>query len=373
MHGLHLTLPWCSQRCAVLCCVIAPSLAGASVASLTPLVLPSVAPAALGFCAGMVISDNVISSTGSPPRAYIDTTGMYRQPGNLNTLGSNGQFSLYIFSNDFSINYTSSPCLFYAAAGAYTPAVNKVQVRGQLKRLGTASSATLPLLLLLPPSLAVFKSRLVRPPLTALVRVVPCAQAFGFFDVLAAWDNKFGLRTGASSQKGGLFFTSGNSSATILGTFATGFYANNNVFVPGSVPIGATYTNASRLPGLLVVEGATADGFGIGEAPPQPPLTPAAPGPAAGLLVVDGVQSAAGDVVFAEDTCNAVNSGLFVASSGTWGRTPSGVFAPGQDAAGATIDVGQGFLYGATSWEVNNAPGTGLVGVDALSFSQVSP
>lgn len=202
--------------------------------------------------------------------------------------------------------------------------------------------------------------------LTAVVCLVPCAQAFGFFDVLAAWDNKFGLRT-AGSQKGGLFFTSAGSSTANLGSFATGFFANN-VFVPSSVPINPSYTDASRLPGLLVVEGAN-----FGDSPPQPPLIPAAPGPAAGLLVVDGVQTAAGDVVFAEDTCDAVNSGLFVASSGTWGRTPSGAFASGQDAAGATIDVGQGFLYGGTSWEVDNAPGAGLVGQDALSFSQVSP
>lgn len=207
--------------------------------------------------------------------------------------------------------------------------------------------------------------------LTALVCLVSCAQAWGFLNVLAAWDNKFGLRTGSSSinQKGGLFFTSSEGTKVArLGSFATGFYANNNVFVPGSVPIGPLYTNASRLPGLLVVEGAN-----FGEAPPQPPLTPAAPGPAAGLLVVDGVQSAAGDVVFADDTCDAVNSGLFVADSGTWTRTPSGVFALGQDAAGATIDVGQGFLYGGTSWEVSNAPGTGLVGQNALNFTQVSP
>jgi hypothetical protein len=196
---------------------------------------------------------------------------------------------------------------------------------------------------------------------------VPCEQAFGFFDVLAAWDNTFGLRT-TGAQKGGLFFTSNSSANANLGSFATGFYANNNAFVPGSVPINAAYTNASRLPGQLVVEGAN-----FGDAPPQPPLTTAAPGPAAGLLVVDGVQTAAGDVVFAEDACDAVNSGLFFASSGSWGRTPSGAFAPGQDAAGATVNVGQGFLYGGSSWEVDNAPGTGVVGLDALSFSQVTP
>jgi hypothetical protein len=110
----------------------------------------------------MVIADNTISNTGSSPRAYLDTTGMYRQPGNLNTLGSNGQFSLYMFRNDFSISYTSSPCLFFASAGAYTPADNKVQVGGQPKRLlhGCVKVSGFrgelkPSLLLLPPSLTV--------------------------------------------------------------------------------------------------------------------------------------------------------------------------------------------------------------------------
>jgi hypothetical protein len=241
---------------------------------------------------------------------------MFRQPGNLNTLGNNGEFNMYLYGNSFAVNYTSSPCLFFASA-TYSPAVTKV-------------------------------------------------QAFGFFNVLAVRDNTFGART-TGRQKGGMFFDSAGAAGAEFGSFATGFFAQNNVFSTPGVAIDATYTAASRLPGLLVV-----DATSFSTPPPQPPLTPAAPGAAAGLLVVDGVQVAAGDRVFCEDACDAVNGGVFVASTTTWARAPTGPFATGQDAAGAKIAVAQGFLFGNTTWQCDNTPGAGVVGTNALNFTQLT-
>src|SRR5215468_7921969 len=40
-----------------------------------------------------------------------------------------------------------------------------------------------------------------------------------------------------------------------------------------------------------------------------------------GLLVVDGVQLVAGDRVLCKDEANAVNDGIYAASSGPWART----------------------------------------------------
>src|SRR5215475_3595125 len=47
------------------------------------------------------------------------------------------------------------------------------------------------------------------------------------------------------------------------------------------------------------------------------PLNPAT----GGLLVVDGVQLVAGDRVLAKDETNAVNNGIYTASTGPWVRT----------------------------------------------------
>src|SRR5215472_13389237 len=47
------------------------------------------------------------------------------------------------------------------------------------------------------------------------------------------------------------------------------------------------------------------------------PLNPAT----GGLLIVDGVQLIAGDRVLAKDEANAVNNGIYAASTGPWVRT----------------------------------------------------
>lgn len=48
-----------------------------------------------GWKGNFTLANNVISTSGGAPRAYIDTTGMYRQPGDQSDLGSNGEFSMY--------------------------------------------------------------------------------------------------------------------------------------------------------------------------------------------------------------------------------------------------------------------------------------
>lgn len=270
-----------------------------------------------GHKGNLVIQNNAIATTGGNPRAYIDTTEMFRQPGPKSSLGANGEFSLYIHYNSFPIDYTSSPVLFVVTA-VYSGATK--------------------------------------------------IEAFGFFNILSALGNTFGIRTpvATASQKGALFFDALSADAADMGSFATGFFAGNNVFSTTGVSINAAYTNAAVVPNLLVMAASTITG-----APPNPLITPPVPLPASGLLVVDDVQLTAGDVVFAEDTCNAVNSGLYVASSSAWGRTPTGVFAAGQDVAGRQVDVQQGSLYGGTSWQCTNTAGAGIVGVNALTFAQL--
>jgi len=144
-----------------------------------------------GWKGNFTLANNAIGTSGGAPRAYIDTDGMYGQPGNL---GNNGEFSLYMQGNDFQVNYTSSPVLFF---------------------------------------------------------VTPAAQAFGFFDVLFVKDNVFGART-SGSQKGALYFTS--NVAGTLGSFAGGFYAGGNSFSTPNVEINAAYANACFTPNLLVVD-----------------------------------------------------------------------------------------------------------------------
>lgn len=147
-----------------------------------------------GWVGNFTIADNTISSTGQAPNAYINTAGMYRQPGPAGSPGNNGEFSLYMQGNNFGKNYTSSPALFFGSAS------------------------------------------------------VP---AFGFFNVLLAKNNVFGART-TGSEKGALFFTA--SAAGTLGSFAGGFYAGGNTFSTPNVVINAAYADASYTPNLLVVE-----------------------------------------------------------------------------------------------------------------------
>jgi hypothetical protein len=148
-----------------------------------------------GWKGNFSLANNAISTSGGAPRAYIDTTGMYRQPGPQADLGNNGEFSFYMQGNSFQVNYTSSPALFYVGFAA--------------------------------------------------------AQAFGFFDVLLVKDNVFGART-SGAQKGALFFTS--NAAGTRGSFAGGFYAGGNSFSTADVALAGAYADASFAPNLLVLE-----------------------------------------------------------------------------------------------------------------------
>ena len=259
-----------------------------------------------GWKGNFTLASNVISTSGGAPRAYMDTTGMFRQPGDLNNLGSNGQFSLYMTGNSFAVNYTSSPCLFWASAGAGSGVI----------------------------------------------------QPFAFFDILYAKSNVFGART-SGAEKGALFFTSG--AAGTLGSFGGGFYAGNNAFSTPNVVINSAYSDASTTPNLLVVQNSIYTA-------PSPPITPVFPGGTVGLPIVDGMQLAAGDRVFAEDTCDATASGLYAADAGVWPRTTD--YAVGTDVAGTFFTVLNGTQFGGTSWNCTNAPNAAVVGTDPLSFAQ---
>jgi len=70
-----------------------------------------------GYDGVFVVRDNVLTlTTLLLPRAYMDTTGMFRQPGLAADPVLPGLFDLYLVNNDFSPNYASSPILFFASA-----------------------------------------------------------------------------------------------------------------------------------------------------------------------------------------------------------------------------------------------------------------
>ncbi|KAI9029531.1 hypothetical protein DFJ74DRAFT_765327 [Hyaloraphidium curvatum] len=206
-----------------------------------------------GWKGKFVVSGNSITSAGAP-RVYLDATGMFRQPGAVGNPGNGGEFSLYLVNNDFSVPYASSPCLFYAAAGA------------------------------------LFSSEDVPEPFAGSSGVEPLS----FFNLLYAKGNTFGSRT-SGAEKGALFFTS--SAAGTLGTPAGGLYAGNNAFAAPDTPLDSAYGDASFAPKLLTVELANF-------APPSPLLTPVFPGPASGLPTADNVPLSAGDRVLAIDACD---------------------------------------------------------------------
>lgn len=115
-------------------------------------------------------------------------------------------------------------------------------------------------------------------------------------------------------------------------------------------------------PNLLVVDKAYYTAL-------PPLITPIYPGATTDLPTTDGVQLAAGDHVFSQDTCNGVASGLYTAVAGAWARTAD--FAVGMDMSGALFAVQNGTQFGGTSWNCTNAPGAVTVGTDALTFGRL--
>ena len=259
-----------------------------------------------GYTGTFVVENNTL--TGSTPRAYLDTTGMFRQPGNASDPVLTGQFSFYLKGNNFAINYTSSPALFFAPAAV---------------------------------------------------------QPLSFFANFAAVNNSFGART-TTGQKGALFFT-GASTSKILGAPTTGFYAAGNTISPATLPDGnnVEFTTTARL-------GVIDQTIYNLPSPLITPVAPTPGGAIvpSGLGTVDGVSLADGDRVFVVDAYDAINSGIYNAASGDWPRAVD--YADGANVSGAIFVVESGATYANTPWICTNAPGAATVGTDALNYEALA-
>lgn len=225
-----------------------------------------------GYTGSFVIQDNVLAS--NTVRAYIDTTGMFRAPGAISTLYTAGQFDLYIKGNNFgSFNYTSSPCLFYGSAGAYT-----------------GSSPINP---------------------------------FSFFGKLYVAGNSFGKRT-TGAEKGALFFTAASTpSSGGLGSFGTGFYAASNSITAATLS-GTNVSVMAVEPSLLMVR----DGL-IYTSAPSPLLTPTEP---VGSLSVSFVGSYDTYVNIPANT-SATSVATFLNANGTFASKLAATAANGSNAS----------------------------------------
>jgi hypothetical protein len=179
-------------------------------------VADGIAPAyATGHKGALVLKNNTIVKNGSvgAPRAYIDATGFYRQPGLASSNGSLNQFSLYVVNNNFGTDYASSPCVFFGRTG-----------------------------------------------------VLP----FAFFNTLLVQNNTFGKST-TGSEKGALFFTSASGLASnSMGTFGGTFYASNNTITAATLAT-PNFSIMAVEPTALMVRDNTY------YAAPAPLLTPAEP------------------------------------------------------------------------------------------------
>jgi hypothetical protein len=151
-----------------------------------------------GYKGSLIIDGNVINDAGGAPRSYIDATSIYHQSGPATTAPPNGQFSLYIVNNDFSLDHQSSPCVFFGDSYGATP-----------------------------------------------------VEPLSFFLDLVVSDNFFGAREASASQKGALFWTSTSGSGVSMGALVGGFYGANNTIDPMALP--ATNTSIMADSSLLMV------------------------------------------------------------------------------------------------------------------------
>jgi hypothetical protein len=90
----------------------------------------------------------------------------------------------------------------------------------------------------------------------------------------------------------------------------------------------------------------------------------------AGLQLLDGYFTLAGDGVLVLAQTNGAQNGIYVASTGSWGRRPD--LTTGDAAAGTVVWVEQGVTQGQTAFVCTNVQGSDIVGVNALNWLQFS-
>jgi len=94
---------------------------------------------------------------------------------------------------------------------------------------------------------------------------------------------------------------------------------------------------------------------------------------AAGLLPQDGVTPIAGDRVLVRAQTAPAENGVYVAGAVAWTRATDFDGTPANEVQGGTsVLVQEGTLYAGTQWAVSNAAGNVNVGVDPMTFVQIS-
>ena len=89
-----------------------------------------------------------------------------------------------------------------------------------------------------------------------------------------------------------------------------------------------------------------------------------------GTQTIDGVSVLADDRVLVKDQSTGSQNGIYLCKAGAWSRTDD--FATGQDEAGAFTFVEQGTVNADAGFVCTNNKGDGVVGTNALVFSQFS-
>lgn len=89
-----------------------------------------------------------------------------------------------------------------------------------------------------------------------------------------------------------------------------------------------------------------------------------------GTQTIDGVSILADDRVLVKDQSTGSENGIYLCKAGAWARTTD--FAVGQDEAGAFTFIEQGTSQADAGFVCTNNKGGGVVGTDALVFSQFS-
>ena len=89
-----------------------------------------------------------------------------------------------------------------------------------------------------------------------------------------------------------------------------------------------------------------------------------------GTQTIDGVAIAADDRVLVKDQSTGTQNGIYLCKAGAWARATD--FDTGEDEAGAFTFVEQGTVSADTGWVCTNNKGDGVVGTNALVFSQFS-
>ena len=89
-----------------------------------------------------------------------------------------------------------------------------------------------------------------------------------------------------------------------------------------------------------------------------------------GTQTVDGVALVADDRILVKDQSTGTENGIYLVKAGSWSRADD--FATGEDEAGAFCFVEQGTISAENGFVCTNNKGDGVVGTDALTFSQFS-